>query len=136
MDLQGAFRSRLLANGAISSLANKIAWGGLPEKTQLPYIRLTKVFPGREWTHDGPNALVNPRVQIDIFGVSSAQSSALAAAVQAEMERLSEVTAGGWTFVPPGTIEIENGPDPEDLSGGGQAYLTIHDYSFFAHPQE
>lgn len=134
MDLAAAFRARLLANGTITSQASKIAWGGVPQSTTLPYIRLTKVGAGREWTHEGPIALVNPRVQIDVFGKDAAQASALAAAIQAEMERLTQVVAGGWRFFPPGVIDMDRGPDVEDMAGGGQTHRIMHGYSFWAQP--
>lgn len=134
MDLQAAFRARLLGNSAIAALTTKIAWGGLPQSATLPYVRLTKAGPGREWTHEGPIPLVNPRVQIDVFGANAAQASALAAAIQAEMERLDPVTAGGWEFLPPGMIALDRGPDVEDMAGGGQTHRIMHDYSFWAQP--
>lgn len=137
MDLQAAFRARLKAvSGLNTPTAGRIEWGGVSSGSPRPYLRLTKVFPGREWTHDGPNPLVNPRVQIDIIAETGAKAGVLAAVLQAEMERLDEVTVGGWTFVPPALLQIENGPEPEDLNGGGQAYRILHDYSFFAHPQD
>jgi hypothetical protein len=137
VDLQLAFRARLKANSTLSELAGtRMDWGGVPQGSALPYIRLTKVAPGRDWTHDGPNPLVNPRVQLEFYGATAKQAADLAAAAQAEMERLDEVTVEGWTFLPPGQIEIEQGPEPDDLPGGITVYRLMHDYSFFAQPAE
>jgi len=119
MDLQAALRTRLKAAAGLTGIV--IEWGGVPQLTALPYLRLTKVSPGREWTHDGPDALVNPWVQIDIFAASNASAATLSAAVQAEMERLTDTTIGGWTFKPPGILVGDQWPGPEDLSGSGQA---------------
>lgn len=134
MTLPGAFRARLLANAPLAGLVSKIAWGGLPQSTALSYMRLTKVSPGREWTHEGPIALVNPRVQIDVWASTDVGAQAIADALQAEMERLTPVTVGGWTFRPPGMILLDNGPEVEDLAGGTSAYRIIHDYRFWAQP--
>jgi hypothetical protein len=134
MDLQAAFRARLLTNTTFAGLVTKVAWGGVPEKTSLPYIRLTKSSAGREWTHEGPNPLVNPRVQIDVFAASERDLGPIAAALQDEMERLTPVDAGGWTFLPPGVIELDEWPGVDDMNGGGQAYRVIHDYRFYAQP--
>lgn len=135
MDLQAAFRARLLANATIASLSGgRVSWGDRPTSTALPAAVLTKVSPGRGWTHEGPDPLVNPRVQIDLYGASFAQIGPIAAALQAEMERDDAVTVGGWTFHPPGMLQIDQWPGPEDLLGGGKAYRIMHDYSFWARP--
>jgi hypothetical protein len=135
MDLQSAFRARLKANATITALVGtRVDWGDRPSSSALPAIVLTKVSPGREWTHGGPDPLVNPRVQIDIFGASTAQISPIASALQSEMEREDDVTVGGWTFHPPGMLQIDQWPGPEDLIGGGKAYRIIQDYSFWARP--
>ena len=132
MNLGDAFRARLLANATINSASGgKIAWD---DRTGLPALVLTKVAPGREWTHAGPDALVNPRVQIDSYGSTRPQALALADAVQAEMERLDAVTAGGWVFTPPAFIENDLSRGAQDLPGGGKAYLITHDYTFRAKP--
>lgn len=135
MDLQAAFRARLLANGTFAGLVTKVAWGGIPQTTALPYIRLTKSGAGREWTHAGPNPLVRPRVQIDVFAANERSLGPIAEALQAEMERLDTVTAGGWAFLPPGLIEIDEWTGDEDLTGGGRAYRLIHEYTFYAQPE-
>lgn len=134
MTLPGALRARLLANATIAGLVNKIAWGGVPQGTTLPYVRLSKVAPGRDWTHDGPIALVNPRFQADIWAATDVSAQAIADALQAEMERMTSVTIGGWKFCPPASIQLDQGPDPDDLAGGGQAYRILHDYSIWAQP--
>lgn len=134
MTLPGALRARLLANATFAGLINKIAWGGLPQGTTLPYVKLTKVAPGRDWTHEGPIALVNPHAQIDIWAATDVAAQAIADALQAEMERLTRITVGGWEFLPPALLEGDRGPDVEDLTGGGKAYRIMHDYSFWARP--
>lgn len=134
MTLPGALRARLLANATLAGLVSKMAWGGLPQGSTLPYVRLTKVAPGQEWTHEGPITLVNPRVQIDAWAATDVAAQAIADALQAEMQRLTPVTIGGWTFYPPGWLQSDTGPDVEDLTGGGKGYKVMHDYSFWAKP--
>ena len=134
MDLKGALRARLLANATISS-----ASGGLvrwDERAGLPALALYKVAPGQGWTHDGPNPLVNPRVQMDSYGRTGPEAQALADAVQAEMQRLDVVTAGGWVFLPPALLLVDLSREPQDLPGGTKAHLVTHDYSFWAQPAE
>jgi hypothetical protein len=135
MDLQAAFRARLLGNPTIANLTGgRISWGDRPSSTGLPAIVLTKVSPGRAWTHEGADPMVNPRVQVDIYGATFASVGPIAAAVQAEMEREDRATVGGWKFVPPALLENDVWPGPEDLIGGGKAYRVMHDYSFWAQP--
>jgi hypothetical protein len=135
MSLKGAFLARLKASTVSTLVAGRITWGGRPETGKLPAIVLSKVAPGREWTHEGPNPLVNPWVQVDIWGPSDTVTP-IAEALQIEMERLDDATAGGWTFKPPAMLVGDQGPAPEDLTGGGQAYRIIHEYRFYAQPAE
>jgi len=133
MDLQAAFRARLLANSTIASLTGgRVSWGGRPQSAALPAVVLTKAAPGQDWTHGGTDGLVRPWVQIDIWSATQPSGAAIAAAVQAEMERLDATTVEGWTFAAPGQIVGEQWPGPEDLVGGGTAYRIIHDYRFWA----
>lgn len=134
MDLQAAYRARLLANATLAGLVTKVAWGGLPQKTLLSYLRLTKAGAGRAWTYAGADPSVSPRVQIDIYSEFERDLGPIATALQAEMERSDRVTIGGWTFYPPGFIENDVWSGPEDMTGGGQAYRAMHEYTFWAAP--
>lgn len=135
MDVQAAFRARLKAVAALNTpTAGRIDWGTRPQNTALPALVLTKAAPGRDWTHTGPDVLIQPRFQIDIYAASNASAAALSTALQGEMERLTPVTVGGWTFLPPGALINDQWPGPEDLPGGGQAYRVTHDYYVWARP--
>ena len=135
MDLQAAFRARLLADATINTLTGgRVSWGGRPQGSALPAIVLTKAAPGRDWTFNGPDALVQPWVQIDVWSATQPSGAAVVAAVQAEMERLDNVTAGGWKFQPPGFLVNDQWPGPEDLPSGGIAYRVSQDYRFWASP--
>ena len=94
MGLQDAFRARLLAAGAIAALVDdRIYWGKRPQNAPLPGVVLTKVAPGQGWTHEGPDPLVNPWVQIDVYAASLPSASSVASALQAEMQRIDPVSA-------------------------------------------
>lgn len=136
MDLQAAFRARLVANTTINSLTGgRVAWGGRPQGAALPAIVLTKAAPGQDWTHGGTDGLIRPWVQFDIWSATYPSGAAIAAAVQSEMQRLTDVTAGGWVFKAPGELVGDQWPGPEDLPGGGTAYRVIQDYRFWAQPE-
>ena len=135
MDLQAAFRARLLANAPLSAaVSGRIYWGIRPQGSALPALVLTKVAPGQDWTHSGPGPMVNPWVQIDIYSADYPAAGPIAAALQAEMQRLNRVTAGGWTFFPPGTLASDQWPGVESLPDGIQAHRVIQDYRFWAEP--
>jgi hypothetical protein len=135
MDLQAAYRARLLSNAELTSLlGQRVTWGGRPQASALPAIVLTKAAPGQDWTHAGPDPLVNPWVQADIYAADFPTAGAVSAALQGEMQRPDDVTAGGWRFEPPGMLVAEQWPGIEDLIGGGQAHRIVHDYRFWASP--
>lgn len=135
MDLQAAFRARLLANATINLLTGgRVSWGGRPQGASLPAIVLTKAAPGRDWTFAAPDPLEQPWVQIDVWGSTVPSAAGVISAVQAEMERLDTVTVGGWKFQPPGVLVNDQWPGPEDLPGGTTAFRIMHDYRFWACP--
>jgi hypothetical protein len=133
--MRPALRSRLLANGTITGLvATRVDWGLRPANSALPAIVLTKAAPGQDWTFKGPDTLINPWVQFDCYGATQVSALAVADALQAEMQRLTEVTVGGWKFLPPAILVSDDGPNPEDMIGGGVAYRIRHDYQFWVRP--
>lgn len=133
-DLQSALRSRLKANTSIAAVVNEIAWGGIPEKTALPYVRLTKVATEQSWTHSGPDRLVSPWVQIEVMADNLPAVGQIIELVQSEMQRLDEVTFGGWIFLPPARLSSDLWSEPEDVKGGITAYRASQDYQFYAQP--
>lgn len=136
MELQDAFRSRLLAAGALTALVDdRVHWGKRPQNGALPALVLTKVAPGQDWTHDGPDSLVNPWVQIDVYGASLPSVSSVASALQAEMQRIDIVNVEGWKFLPPATLEGDQWPEAQDLAKGGSSYRIMHSYRFWARPE-
>lgn len=136
MNLQDAFRARLLDSGALTALVDdRIYWGKRPQNAALPALVLTKVAPGQEWTHSGPDDLINPWVQIDIYGDSLPSVSSVASALMAEMQRIDAVTAGGWKFTPPAILTNDQWPEGETLPQGGSRYRIMHSYRFWSRPE-
>jgi hypothetical protein len=135
MDLQAALRARLVADAAIASVVGqRVYWGIRPQGTPLPAIVLTKVAPGQEWTHAGPDTMVNPWVQIDVYADNYPSAGGVIDAVQAEMQRLDRVEIEAWEFVPPAVLTNEQWPGVEGLPEGGLAHRVTQDYRFWAQP--
>lgn len=136
MDLQDAFRSRLLASGALTALVDdRVYWSKRPQNAALPALVLTKVAAGQEWTHDGPDPTVNPWVQIDIYAETLPSASVIASALMAEMQRIDAVTVEGWKFFPPAILATEQWPEADSPPKGGTIYRVTHDYRFWAAPE-
>lgn len=94
----------------------------------FPAIIMTKIDAGREWTHDGPDGLDEPRVRFECWALMKAEAGALARALRGEMEQPRVV---GGTQFHEGVLELEAWDKVDDLPGGATAFRIIHDYSFF-----
>lgn len=127
MTMKEALRTRLL--GAAGVPGATVSWFERPRGAGK-WILLTPVSPGEEWTHDGPDGLGEPRVQIDCWATKSGDALALAAAVKAELQQLVAVTIGGWTFLPPASLELERF-DTDDLAGGVKLFRVQQDFEFY-----
>jgi hypothetical protein len=80
--------ARLTGVAEIGALVGtRVSWFELPRAGGLPAVMLTMVYPGEDWTHEGPMALTAPRVQFDL-GARGFDSRALARLIKAEMQRL------------------------------------------------
>lgn len=96
--MKEALRSRLLADSAIAAIVGQnVAWDDRPRADGLPALVLAQIAPGRDYTHDGADALQMPWVQFDLFAADAATLNALEAAIIAEMET-QPVTVGGIKF--------------------------------------
>lgn len=138
--------TRLLAVAEIAALVgDRVSWFELARpdpgdtwSAALPAILLTNAAPGQSWTHQGPNALINPRVQIDVYSEIDGTTEALADLIKAEMQRLDEVVAGDTRFLPPAPIHIWN-PHKDQIAGtealpGVPVFCWLIDLSFFCQP--
>lgn len=138
MPMDEALVARLVAVPAISAIVDdRVSWFERPPAdgtgTALNAIVLTEVTPGRDWTHDGPTGLDEPRIQFDCWGWQPSVAQALADAVQTEMERLDVVTVAGWVFLPPASLELHR-RDSERLGAGVNIHRVQLDFTIYHHP--
>ena len=95
--------------------------------TTFPQLVLHEISPGREYTHDGPDGLDQPRVQFDVWGQGIAQLEAVEAALQTVME--TGGTQGATQFHPAFLEDRDTGV--EDLSDQVRVHRLRLDYQFF-----
>ena len=82
MDMQGALRARLLAAAPVTALVGqRIYWVERPQSSGFPALTLQIVSDPRPQHLKGFQPLRETRVQIDVWGTGSAQSSTIAEAV-------------------------------------------------------
>lgn len=124
--METALENRLAAAGPIAALGAGVSWDDRPP--QVPWVTLTKVAPGREYTHSGPDNLDNPRVQFDCWAGTKTERAALAKAVRDEME-----TAGTFdqTRFDAAFLEAEFSTRDEDLPGQQAVFRTTLDFTFY-----
>jgi hypothetical protein len=117
---------------------SRISWFELPRAAGLPAIMLTMVYPGEDWTHQGPMALTAPRVQFDVWGLDDTTVATGARLIKAEMQRLDAVTVGDTEFLPPAILELSQ-PSKDQIGGtesvpGLPVYRWLLDMSFSCQP--
>lgn len=93
-----------------------------------PALLLAEISLGVEWTHDGPVALEQPRVQFDSYAADAASAKALSKAVRAAMEEGGD--QDGWRFHP-AQIESEQTIDEGELTGGDPLFRVSQDFVFY-----
>jgi hypothetical protein len=82
--MEQEFRAILTGATAVTSLvpAARIAWGGAPQGVGHPYVVLWLIG-GQDGAHmNGPNELFEGRVQVDCYGRTYSEASAVAAAIK------------------------------------------------------
>src|SRR3546814_1166510 len=121
--MEEALTARLIAAATI--FGDAIHWGIAPQGTPLPYLVLTIITPGREYTHDGADATGNPRTQFSAYGRTAAEALAGQEAVRDLIEQPGIVGAVKFT---PAIQASERGPIDEDLGGGRKAKRYDWDY--------
>lgn len=127
MPLEEALVERMVDLG--SAAGDRVSWFLAARGDAPPRIVLSKVAVGEEWTHDGPDGLDRPLVQMDLYGRSDTDVVALGRAVRAEMREAREV--GGVRFHP-ATLEDESpGGDNGEEEGGEPLFHLRQDYSFY-----
>lgn len=119
--MEGDLIARLRGNTQVAAAAG--VFGGRPaidiherksnDHGAFPAVVLTKIAPGREYDHDGPDALERPRIRFECFALSGAESILMARAVRDALE-VAE-TAGGTRFHR-GKVRFERSFPPEDIA--------------------
>lgn len=115
------------ADGLAAIFGARIAWFGRQRGGGLPELILSKISPGREWTHDGPDGLDHPRVQFDGYYRNADQAAAGARALLAEMETATD--AAGWRFHP-AMLAGETWFDEGEQDGGDALFRVSQDFQF------
>ena len=131
MSWRGDLITRLRAVPALAALLddriaffeNARRWG-----QTYPQLVLQEITPGREYTHDGPDGLDEPRVQFDIFAVSGGSIEAVEAALLAAME--SEADAGDTRFHH-AFLDGRRMLASDDLGNGRRVLRMSMDFTFF-----
>lgn len=125
--MEEALTTRLLGAASVAAIFGEaVHWGIAPQGTPFPYLVLTVVTPGREYTHEGADPTGNPRTQFSAYGNTAAEALAGMEAVRDLIETPGVV--GGVQFTP--AIQAgERGPIDEDLGGGRKG--KRYDWDFF-----
>src|SRR3546814_7924199 len=108
--MEEALTARLIAAATI--FGDAIHWGIAPQGTPLPYLVLTIITPGREYTHDGADATGNPRTQFSAYGRTAVEALAGQEAGRDLIEQPGII--GAVKFTPP-LHARERGPIDDDL---------------------
>ncbi|HMO74574.1 MAG TPA: hypothetical protein PKD99_02270 [Sphingopyxis sp.] len=115
-------KARIGAAAGVAALAGtRVAWfeRGRGWKAQGSVL-LNLDDDGRLYTHDGPNGLIQPVVEIDCFGPSGAEAWALAETVKGICEAAG-VTVGATKFLT-GFVRAGRTLGPEDMPDGARVF--------------
>lgn len=126
MPMEEALVARLVA--AATPAGERISWFGRQRGDALPAGVLFKVSPGEDWTHEGPDGLLHPRVQIDSYAATETDAAALSRAIHAEMQL--QRTVGGVTFYP-AQLAGEQWIDEGEQDGGDPLFRVSQDFQFY-----
>lgn len=130
MSWRGDLVARLRGDAALAALlGTRIAFFEAARSWEAyPHLVLQEISPGREYTHDGPDGLDEPRIQFDIYAESGTSIEAVEAALLAEME--GTATQGG-TFFHEGYLDSRSTPDPGDRADQRRIQRLSLDFTFF-----
>lgn len=121
--------ARLVADAGVSAVVGaKVSWFDRRRADALPVLVLTKVSPGREYTHAGADGLDGPRVQFDCLGRTDAEALALKRAVVACMEPSATV---GDTLFHNAFLEGETWISQGEQDGGEALFQLTLDFIFY-----
>lgn len=125
--------ARLCANPAIAAIVgDRVSFLERPQSAGFHCITLTKVSPGRDYTHSGADGLDGPRVQADYWGSDDMLLLTLRNEVRIEMESPDPITGKdvGSTRFWPAELEGEQGLTTEYLSDQTPIRRMMDDFQF------
>ena len=123
--------TRLRGDAALAArLGARIAWfeNARGWGQTYPQLVLQEISPGREYTHDGPDGLDEPRVQFDIYALSGGEIEAVEAALLAEMESPANVGGTGFDHA---FLEGRRMLPSADLADQTRVLRMSMDFTFF-----
>lgn len=121
--------ARLVADAGVSAVVGgAVSWFERNRDDPLPVLVLTKVSPGRDYTHGGPDGLDGPRVQFDCLGRTGEEALALKRAVVACMEPSDTV---GDTLFHNAFLEGETWISQGEQDGGEALFQLTLDFIFY-----
>ncbi len=120
--------ARIAAMGL--AVGNRVSWVDRPKADALPAITLTRISPGRSYTHDGAIAQKDARVQADVWARSHVEAAQIEAALIAALEPAA--TVGSTKF---GRAFLNGSPDlPTDMLGGVKVFRRAPDFQVWHEP--
>lgn len=129
MAMEEALVTRMTGAAPIAALAaTRVSWFWFQRNDAGTRIALSMISPGENWTHEGPDGLLHPRVQIDCRAETATVALALARAVTSEMHEAAEVS--GVRFHPAQKI-AERFVDEGEQDGGKHFYRVSLDFLFY-----
>lgn len=130
-----AFEADLIARIAALGLpgvgADQVSWIQRRVDMVLPAVTVQRIAPGRDYTHDGANALESPRLQFNVMALTPAEIEAIEAALVAGLEPAA--TVGGTKFGP-GFLHGSPDLDPERLTDGTLVFRRSPDMTLWHEP--
>lgn len=101
-----------------------VDWGSRPRGAPLPGVVLNVVSDGSEHHQDGPSALSEARVQVDVYASSPGQAKILARTIRREMDGLKNGVVDG-AFMEMSRDTIEEGETPGERVFRSQMDFTV-----------
>lgn len=109
-----------------------ISWGLPIQGGVMPWLVLTMIAPGRDYTHSGTDGLDGPRIQLDALAETDVAALALADAARAAIEAGGTVgTTGNGRKFHPGWLEDRTTVDEGNLEGGRPLYRIMQEFQFY-----
>lgn len=94
-ELEAAIKSRLGAYGGLTALvASRVYPLQLPQRPTLPAVTYRRIDGPREHAMGADPGLAHPRIQVDSWGASYADTKAVATQVRGALQRWRGIAAG------------------------------------------